>query len=266
MNELIRLDSNGQPVANSRDIAEHFGKDHNHVLRDIGALKKDVSNFGQMFYETEIPDSYGRLQRAYLMNRDGFSLLAMGFTGKAALEWKVKYIRAFNRMEQTIKTGKLPKPRTDPAISAKRVQVMELNAKTRVAAQMLHLWSDAGVKPEYQALAMQGYYPNLSLPREALSGQATALMDATTIAKNLGILSKSGAPHAQAVTAIIQKLGKLSANEYAMTPYSKNGHDGTAIQYTTGVERKVKSWLQANRYPSTISDGVKNFSVCYVNR
>lgn len=263
MNDLITIGSNGQPVASSRDIAEHFGKRSDHVLRDIDVLKKDVPNFGEMFYETETSDSYGRPQRAYLMNRDGFSLLAMGFTGKAALNWKVKYIKAFNQMEQTIKTGKLPKPRTDPAVSAKRVHVMELNAKTRVAAQMLRLWSDAGVKPEYQALAMQGYYPNLSLPREALSGQATALMDATTIAKNLGILSKSGAPHAQAVTAIIKKLGKLSADEYAMTPYSKNGHDGTAIQYTAGVEGKAKKWLEVHNYPTTIGDGVKNFSVHY---
>lgn len=160
-------------------------------------------------------------------------------------------------------TGKLPKVRTDPAVTAKQVQVMELNARTHAASQMLRLWSDAGVKPEYQALAMQGYYPGLSLPREALSGQATALLDATTIAKNLGILSKSGEPHAQAVTAIIKKIGPLSADEYAMTPYSKNGHDGTAIQYTAGVERKAESWLEANGYPTTISDGVKNFSVRY---
>lgn len=166
-------------------------------------------------------------------------------------------------VQQAIKTGMLPKTRTDPAVSAKRVQVMELNARTHAATQMLRLWSDAGVKPEYQALAMQGYYPGLALPREALSGQVTALLDATTIAKNLGILSKSGEPHAQVVTAIIKKIGQLSADEYAMTPYSKNGHDGTAIQYTAGVERKVENWLEANGYPTTISDGVKNFSVRY---
>ena len=65
MNDLLTV-SNGQPTASSRDIAEHFGKGHNHVLRDIDTLKEDVSNFGQMFFDTEIPDSYGRPQRAYL--------------------------------------------------------------------------------------------------------------------------------------------------------------------------------------------------------
>lgn len=92
----------GEPVASSRQIAKNFEKNHNHVLRDIDSLKKDVSNFGQMFFETTAPDSYGREQRAYLMNRDGFTLLAMGFTGKAALEWKLKYIAAFNEMEKKL--------------------------------------------------------------------------------------------------------------------------------------------------------------------
>lgn len=55
-----------------------------------------------MFFEGTDQDSYGREQRAYLMNRDGFTLLAMGFTGKAALEWKLKYIAAFNEMEKKL--------------------------------------------------------------------------------------------------------------------------------------------------------------------
>lgn len=102
MSNIILSMQSGEPVASSRQIAENFEKNHNHVLRDIDSLKKDVSNFGQMFFETTVPDSYGREQRAYLMNRDGFTLLAMGFTGKAALEWKLKYIAAFNEMEKKL--------------------------------------------------------------------------------------------------------------------------------------------------------------------
>lgn len=102
MSDIILSMQSGEPVASSRQIAENFEKNHNHVLRDIDSLKKDVSNFGQMFFETTAPDSYGREQRTYLMNRDGFTLLAMGFTGKAALEWKLKYIAAFNEMEKKL--------------------------------------------------------------------------------------------------------------------------------------------------------------------
>ena len=98
MNEIILSTQNGEPVASSRQIAENFEKRHDHVMRDIDTFKKDVPNFGEMFFEAEAPDSYDRPQRTYLMNRDGFSLLVMGFTGKAALGWKLKYIQAFNEM------------------------------------------------------------------------------------------------------------------------------------------------------------------------
>jgi len=104
MDEIILKKHNGMAVVTSRDIAEKFKKQHNHVLRDIGKLKKDVSNFGQMFQLSSAPDKYGREQKVYLINRDGFSLLAMGFTGKEALQWKLKYIEAFNEMENSIKS------------------------------------------------------------------------------------------------------------------------------------------------------------------
>lgn len=102
MNDIILSTQNGEPVVSSRQIAENFGKNHRDVLRAVDNLKEDVRNFAQMFFESTEPDSYGREQRAYLMNRDGFTLLAMGFTGKAALEWKLKYIAAFNEMEKKL--------------------------------------------------------------------------------------------------------------------------------------------------------------------
>lgn len=102
MSDIVLSMQSGEPVASSRQIADDFEKRHDHVMRDIDAMKKDVPNFGEMFFETTAPDSYGREQRAYLMNRDGFTLLAMGFTGKVALEWKLKYIAAFNEMEKKL--------------------------------------------------------------------------------------------------------------------------------------------------------------------
>lgn len=102
MREIVLSMQSGEPVVSSRQIADNFEKRHDHVMRDIDAMKKDVPNFGEMFFETTAPDSYGREQRTYLMNRDGFTLLAMGFTGKAALEWKLKYIVAFNEMEKKL--------------------------------------------------------------------------------------------------------------------------------------------------------------------
>jgi anti-repressor protein len=106
MNDIMLTVQNNRPVVSSRQITESFEKRHDHVLRDIDTLKKDVPNFGEMFFETTEADAYGRNQRIYLMSRDGFALLAMGFTGKKALEWKVKYIEAFNKMEKELSQPK----------------------------------------------------------------------------------------------------------------------------------------------------------------
>ncbi|QYY85649.1 Rha family transcriptional regulator [Pediococcus pentosaceus] len=102
MNELVIM-KDQQAVTTSIQVAEVFDKRHDHILRDIDSLEKDVPNFGEMFAECMESDSYGRDRRIYYMNRDGFTLLAMGFTGKKALDFKIKYIEAFNQMESQIK-------------------------------------------------------------------------------------------------------------------------------------------------------------------
>lgn len=107
MNDLVIM-KNKQAVTTSLEVADVFEKRHDHILRDIDKLKKDVPNFGEMFEESQEPDSYDRLRRVIYMNRDGFTLLAMGFTGDKALQFKLKYIEAFNKMEQMIKAQALP--------------------------------------------------------------------------------------------------------------------------------------------------------------
>lgn len=102
-NEINLLTKEDQILASSLDIAEHFEKRHDHTLRDIEKFEKDVPNFGEMFIRTLTEDSYGRPRKEYLLTRDGFSLLVMGFTGSKALEWKLKYIEAFNSMEKALK-------------------------------------------------------------------------------------------------------------------------------------------------------------------
>ncbi|MDD3052496.1 MAG: phage regulatory protein/antirepressor Ant [Candidatus Cloacimonetes bacterium] len=99
----VRIE-NDLMITDSRNIAEVFKKQHKHVLESIRNLEKDVPNFGQMFFEGTLPDSYGRDQKVYFMNRDGFSLLAMGFTGSEATRWKLKYINAFNALEKAWNT------------------------------------------------------------------------------------------------------------------------------------------------------------------
>lgn len=137
MNDIVLLErEDGTPVVSSRQITESFEKTHNHVLRDIDALKKDVSNFGQMFFETVEADAYGRNQRTYLMTRDGFTLLAMGFTGKKALEWKIKYIEAFNEMEEKLRNKTPQLSRSQLLATALIAAHEELEQKDKQIEQM----------------------------------------------------------------------------------------------------------------------------------
>ena len=102
MADIILSTQNGEPVASSRQIAESFGKEHKDVLRAIENIKAQNCALTSMFFETTYTAGTGKAYPMYLMNRDGFTLLAMGFTGKAALEWKLKYIAAFNAMEKQL--------------------------------------------------------------------------------------------------------------------------------------------------------------------
>ena len=265
MNDLINItNENGQAVVSSREVAEHFCKEHRNVIQSIENISAENSAVTPMFFKTTYQAGTGKQYPMYLMNRDGFSLLAMGFTGKAALEWKLKYITAFNQMDEEInKPGNRTKIAADPATAAKRVAVMKLNASIRAAAQMQKIWSAAGVEPQYQVLAMQGYYPDLSLPREALKDTAVAMLDATTIAAHLGVLSKNGQPHKQAVGAIINNYIEVAPGEAAETPYCRNGHDGVSVQYTPSVESKVLAWLESHNWPTSIRSDGKNYAVQY---
>lgn len=104
---LVEL-RNDQVVVSSRKVAENFGKQHFHVLKSIENIIIENSILTSMFHESSYRAGTGKAYKEYFMNRDGFSLLVMGFTGKKALEWKIKYIDAFNRMEEQLRCRPLP--------------------------------------------------------------------------------------------------------------------------------------------------------------
>lgn len=107
MENLVQV-AEGQVVVSSRQIAEHFEKRHADVLAGIENIKTENSVVTPMFCETTYTAGTGKAYKEYLMNRDGFSLLVMGFTGKKALEWKIKYIQAFNAVEEALRNTGSP--------------------------------------------------------------------------------------------------------------------------------------------------------------
>lgn len=109
MNDIVFQGSEGQPLTNSVLVAEKFGKKHYNVIQAIKKLTIENSIVKNMFVETTYLSGKQQDQPMYIMNRDGFTLLAMGFTGQKALQFKLDYIDAFNKMEQTIRsTRNLP--------------------------------------------------------------------------------------------------------------------------------------------------------------
>jgi Rha family phage regulatory protein len=105
MNKLVIL-KNKQAVTTSLQVAETFGKQHKDVLEAYDNLMQQgvAENSADLFYEdTYIHPQNKQKYRQIIMNRDGFTLLAMGFTGKSAIQFKLQYIRAFNKMEDHIK-------------------------------------------------------------------------------------------------------------------------------------------------------------------
>jgi Rha family phage regulatory protein len=96
---------NGEAMVSSVKIAEDFEKEHTHVCRDIQNLisQNPILDSDKYFIETSYKAGTGKNYKAYDVKRKGFSLLTMGFTGSAALDWKLKYIDTFDQMETALR-------------------------------------------------------------------------------------------------------------------------------------------------------------------
>ena len=243
----VELD--GEPWLVGKDVAEALG-----YTNPRKALIDHVDDEDKGVTKCYTP---GGDQDMTIINESGLYSLV--------LSSKLPTARKFKRW---VTSEVLPSIRRTGQYSAKtsdtdlRLKIMAMNARSRAASQMTRLWTAAGVKPADQALALNGYFDGLALPREAFGEVCVHLLDATAIAAHLGILSASGKPHNQAVAALIGTL-PLEEGECALTPYSKGGHDGVSAQYTASVEDKVRAWLEANGWPKVIAAGGKRYGVVY---
>lgn len=93
-------------VCDSLQIAKNFGREHRNVLQSIDNLIAKNSAVETMFKASYYKTDNGKMYRKFYMNRDGFYLLVMGFTGQEALKQKLQYIKSFNQMEELIQTRK----------------------------------------------------------------------------------------------------------------------------------------------------------------
>ena len=120
MNNLVIM-KDRQAVTDSLKVAESFDKKHKDVLKAWKNLAAQNCATKKMFVESTYVNR-GKEYPMIYMNRDGFTLLAMGFTGKKALDFKLKYIQAFNKMEKRIRQPK-----------SERLEIMRKNSATKRA-------------------------------------------------------------------------------------------------------------------------------------
>lgn len=137
---------NGEVFANSRDVAEYFGKRHNNIMRDIDNLLKThgCSNLSNLFIErSEYHETARKEVRFFDMTKDGFTLLAMGFTGQKAVAFKIAYIEQFNAMEAELRRqSSVMIDYSDPAILIGVMNHLQIENKKKdelIAEQEQHL-------------------------------------------------------------------------------------------------------------------------------
>lgn len=168
MEDLVYI-MNNRAVCTSLQVAEKFGKRHQEVIyaiegrkcsckgkgcrkckgkgyHQLGLFQEDLeisakSHLSKMFEKSTYKDNGGRERLLYYMNRDGFTLLAMGFTGEEALNWKIKYIKAFNSMEDMLKERK-----TTLWIDQRQQGKLVRNTETDVIKKLVEYAKEQGSK------------------------------------------------------------------------------------------------------------------------
>lgn len=101
---IVRITQDNEAMADSRDVAAYFGKQHQHVLRSIREMQCSQEFFQRNFASFKIKDLTGESTSHVTMTKDGFTFLAMGFTGGRAAAYKERYIAAFNLMEADLRS------------------------------------------------------------------------------------------------------------------------------------------------------------------
>lgn len=161
-NDLVMI-KNNQVVVSSRQVAERFHKLHKSIIRSVKEILA-AQNCATKFFKETYYINRGKKYIEYLMNRDGFVLLVMGFTGKVAMDLKIAYINAFNEMEAKLRKMQKPKQVTlieppkenefvRPQNSAEYMsKLVEVKAYITTAQTLVDNMAQERLKSEHKAL------------------------------------------------------------------------------------------------------------------
>lgn len=254
MKELVTVYKH-QLVTDSRQVADRFEKSHRHVLDAIRNLEKGMPKIGQtpMFYETTyVNEQNGQTYPMYLMNRDGFSLLVMGFTGAKALEWKLKFLEAFNAMEKAIKT---PQITPNPHYRTRMIKTAVKDAADTAAmiADVFHVKTPMAMTAAMQMVG-KAYGVDMGPLKRFIPAEANpSTLTPTKIARRLNIVNSKGNPNPQQVNAMLKDRGlqeyidgkwtptELGKKYCERVPYTRgNGHSGYQLLWNESVIELLK--------------------------
>ena len=155
--EIKTVNKEEVTVVTSLDIAETFGKEHRNVLADIRNIQSDISSaeFSALFYESSYFGANGKKNPMYYMNRDGFTLLVMGYNGEKAMKFKLAYIRQFNAMEKAL-IGKLKEREKGIAVrQALTKAIQQSNENERMHGHAYSTYTDVIYKSLFGKSAKQ---------------------------------------------------------------------------------------------------------------
>lgn len=258
MNELV-FNNNGKVLTNSVLVAKKFGKEHKNVLRDIrdilngGVLKNEQT---PMFEETTyVNEQNGQAYPMFIMSRDGFTLLAMGFTGNKAMEFKIDYINAFNKMEDAIKSTTMTAlPNFSNPAEAARAWAEQYEKKL--------IESERADAAERQVLSLtqeiEQMQPKISYYDTILASKAT--VTTTQIAQDYGMSAKR-------FNTILEQLHvqhKVNGQWILYAPYISQGYVHSkpfSFSHTDGrQDTKLNTeWTQKGRL--FLYQGLKNHGI-----
>ncbi len=154
---------NGNIVTNSLLVAERFGKKHTDVLRAIKNMISSTQNCAQFFVSTSYIDPSGKANVMYVMNRDGFSLLVMGFTGKQAMSFKIEFIEAFNKMEQAVKKQEVSLSPAEQLLRNAQLLVEQEKRLNTVEEKVLQIEAKTQTRPDYFTIVGYGTLNGISV-------------------------------------------------------------------------------------------------------
>lgn len=245
-----------EQTLDSREVAEMVGKEHKNLMRDVRSYVEELAALkiepGTFFKENTYRDANNQSRPCFDITKKGCEFIAHKLTGIKGTEFTARYINRFHDMEETIREGI---PKAEKTKRKKDPNRLPLSSANMMVKNVMSVLEKAKVDPIFVAAEVKRLYTDLGYEVKAplVTDQETMpkLYDCTEIARELGILSKNGKPHNQAVADIIRKL-HIEDGEIKRTAFSRNGHDDVTTQYLPSVVDKVQKWLEENGYPTKI--------------